>query len=189
MKSGGEIKLTLRKTSRSLGLFMMLATSLFLFNGCAPQASIPEPVPGVSEPSQNMGGFVPLAEVPEDYPFDMAVSRGDVVNLHGELSNREAYEKFISTLQKEEPTFMRFVAYTIEGDPILADVLYEDNQFHVTYDVSRDAFAGGIDKVMSYVYEAYEVLDDGTVKLYQPASEQPVPQMEAPETMILPLGF
>lgn len=164
----------------------LLILVMVLISGCAGQKTDPN---GAIEPSEATNGFVPLAEVPEDYPFETAVERGDVVNLHGELTNTEAYEKFKSTLEKGEPTFMRFVAYTIEGDPILMDVNYDGTVFHLTQDVSRDAFAGGMDKVMSYTYKAYELLEDGRVRVFEAAAEQPVPQTEAPDEVILPLGM
>jgi len=164
----------------------LLILVMVLINGCAGEKTEPT---GTIEPSSTTNGFVPLAEVPEDYPFETAVERGDVVNLHGELTNTEAYEKFKSTLEKGEPTFMRFVAFTIEGDPILMDVSFDGTIFHLTQDVSRDAFSGGIDKVMSYTYEAYEILADGRIRVFEAAAEQPVSQTEAPEEVILPLGM
>jgi len=164
----------------------VLILAVVLIGGCASEKTDPN---GTIEPSETTNGFVPLAEVPEDYPFEAAVERGDVVNLHGELTNTEAYEKFKSTIEKGEPTFMRFVAYTIEGDPVLMDVNYDGTEFHLTYDVSRDAFAGGVDKVMSYTYNAYELLEDGRLRVFDAAEEQPLPQTEAPEEMILPLGM
>lgn len=164
----------------------LLILVMVLISGCAGQKTDPD---GAIEPSESTNGFVPLAEVPEDYPFETAVERGDVVNLHGELTNTEAYEKFKSTLEKGEPTFMRFVAYTIEGDPILMDVNYDGTVFHLTQDVGRDAFAGGMDKIMSYTYNAYEILEDGRIRVFEAAAEQPVPEAEAPDEIILPLGM
>ncbi|SCZ77312.1 DUF4362 domain-containing protein [Acidaminobacter hydrogenoformans] len=158
---------------------IVILTAL-LFNGCASQTI---------QPSETINGFVPLAEVPADYPFEEATQRGDVVNLHGELSNMEAYEKFKGTIEKSEPTFMRFVAYTIEGDPILMDVNFDGTLFQVTHDVSRDAFAGGIDKVMSYTYEGFELLEDGRIRLHSAAATQPIPGTEAPQEVVLPLGM
>lgn len=164
----------------------LLILVMVLVSGCTGEKSEPT---GTIKPSETTNGFVPLAEVPEDYPFETAVERGDVVNLHGELTNTEAYEKFKSTLEKGEPTFMRFVAFTIEGDPILMDVNYDGTTFNLTQDVSRDAFSGGIDKVMSYTYDAYEILEDGRIRVFEAAAEQPVPQTEALEEVILPLGM
>lgn len=159
---------------------VIVILAALVFSGCASQTT---------QPSETINGFVPLAEVPADYPFEEAIQRGDVVNLHGELSNTEAYEKFKATIEKGEPTFMRFVAFTIEGDPILMDVNFDGSLFQVTHDVSRDAFAGGIDKVMSYTYEAFELLEDGRIRLHSAAANQPIPGSEAPQEVILPLGM
>lgn len=164
----------------------LLILVMVLISGCAGEKTDPT---GTIEPSETTNGFVPLAEVPEDYSFETAVERGDVVNLHGELTNTEAYEKFKTTLEKGEPTFMRFVAFTIEGDPILMDVNYDGTVLHLTQDVSRDAFSGGTDKVMSYTYDAYEILEDGRIRVFEASAEQPVPQTEVPEEVILPLGM
>lgn len=178
--------MTKSKFIMTLTALALLILAAVLIGGCTADKTDPS---GTIEPSQTINGFVPLAEVPQDYDFETAVERGDVVNLHGELTNTEAYEKFKSTLEKGEPTFMRFVAYTIEGDPILMDVQFDGTVFHLTHDVSRDAFAGGIDKVMSYTYEAYEILEDGRVKVFEAAETQPVAQESIPEEVILPLGM
>lgn len=169
-----------KKPYNFMAIVVIVILTALLFNGCSSQTI---------QPSEPIDGFSPLAEIPKDYPYDEAVARGDVVNLHGELSNMEAYEKFKGTIEKGEPTFMRFVAYTIEGDPILMDVNFDGALFQVTEDVSRDAFAGGIDKVMSYTYEGYELLEDGRIRLHSAAASQPIPGSQAPQEVILPLGM
>lgn len=179
-------------------LFSFLLMLLVFLSGCnsptlpnAPETPTAKTAPVVLSATENSGmhgTFSALSEIPEDYPFDLAVNRGDVVNRHGEFSNLDAFEKFVAAVESKNPAFMRFVAYTIEGDPILADVDFDGACFIVTFDISRDAFAGSQEKIMCYRYDAYTLTDTHGLTLSTPSSEQRLLQIETPEFFKLPIG-
>ncbi|OXS76322.1 hypothetical protein B1B04_04915 [Lysinibacillus sp. KCTC 33748] len=71
-----------------------------------------------------------------------AMKNGDVVNVHGKISNLDKFENFIKNAKKGVKDDVRITMYTIEGDPIFYNLNYDGNEIQYTYDDSQDGYAG-----------------------------------------------
>ncbi|WP_236690836.1 DUF4362 domain-containing protein [Lysinibacillus xylanilyticus] len=78
----------------------------------------------------------------KSYSSEEAIENGDVVNLHGEISNLDRFESFIENVEKGAKDEIRITMYTIEGDPIFYNLNYNGNKIQYTYDNSQDGYAG-----------------------------------------------
>ncbi|MEK5232462.1 DUF4362 domain-containing protein [Lysinibacillus sp. FSL K6-0232] len=74
--------------------------------------------------------------------LEEALANGDVVNLHGKISNLEKFTSFIENIQKGAKDAIRITTYTIEGDPIYYHLDYDGDKIQYTYDNSQDKYAG-----------------------------------------------
>jgi hypothetical protein len=77
-----------------------------------------------------------------NYPPELAVKNGDVVNLHGKVSNLERFNLFVSHFENGRSDHIRITMYTIEGDPIFYNLNYDGKDIQYTFDSSKDAFGG-----------------------------------------------
>jgi hypothetical protein len=78
----------------------------------------------------------------ESYPPELAAKNGDVVNLHGKVSNMEKFIAFVHNFDKGKSDRIRIAMYTTEGDPIFYDLNYNSKEIKYTFDNSKDAFGG-----------------------------------------------
>ncbi|WP_028391018.1 DUF4362 domain-containing protein [Bacillus cihuensis] len=76
------------------------------------------------------------------YSSEEAIENGDVVDLHGEISNLNEFENFIENVKDSAKDQIRLTMYTIEGDPIFYNLNYDGNKIQFTYDNSQDGYAG-----------------------------------------------
>jgi hypothetical protein len=76
------------------------------------------------------------------YHSEEAIENGDVVNLHGEISNLDNFENFIESVESGIKDEIRVTNYTTEGDPIFYNLNYDGNKIHYTFDNSQDGYAG-----------------------------------------------
>lgn len=79
------------------------------------------------------------------YQPEEAIKNGDIVNLHGKISNLDKFERFIANVESGKKDEIRIAMYTIEGDPIFYNLNYNGVKIKYTYDNSQDAH-GGSDK-------------------------------------------
>ncbi|GIP33541.1 DUF4362 domain-containing protein [Paenibacillus sp. J2TS4] len=79
-------------------------------------------------------------KVSKPYRPEQAVQNGDVVNVHGKYSNMDKWHQFIKNIEAEKEDKVRITQYTIEGDPIFYELVYDGKTIHYTYDNSMDAF-------------------------------------------------
>lgn len=79
------------------------------------------------------------------YRPEVAIENGDVVDIHGKISNLDKFDNFIKHIRSGDKDKIRITSYTIEGDPIFYNLSYDGNQIQYNYDNSQDAF-GGSDK-------------------------------------------
>ena len=86
--------------------------------------------------------WAPTSSIPEDYRPEDAIEDGCFVIIHGETSNEERFQSFSGNTSVGIAGFLRKVEYTVEGDPIIIDILYDGSKYLVIEDISRDAFAG-----------------------------------------------
>ncbi|MGX5608788.1 DUF4362 domain-containing protein [Bacillus cereus] len=76
------------------------------------------------------------------YRPESAIENGDVVDVHGKISNLVKFESFIKHIKSGDKDKIRITSYTIEGDPIFYNLIYDGNQIQYTYDDSQDAYGG-----------------------------------------------
>lgn len=76
------------------------------------------------------------------YTYEEAIEKGDVVNMHGEVSNLENFTSFIEHIGQRTEDEIRITVYTVEGAPIFYDLRYDGEEIHYTYDDSLDGFGG-----------------------------------------------
>lgn len=74
---------------------------------------------------------------------DYTPSSEDIVDTHGEIKNKERFDEFLNNVKKNQKDSIRVVSYTIEGDPMLKDLSYNDGVIKFTTDTRRDKFGAG----------------------------------------------
>lgn len=95
-----------------------------------------------------------LEEIPQDYSVQQAIKDGCVVIVGNTVFNKNRLDAFVTNTNANneirQSDFIRFVQYTIEGDPIITDLEYKkEDGYILTYDNTRDAF-GADTKVTTY---------------------------------------
>ena len=95
-----------------------------------------------------------LEEIPQEYSMQQAIKDDCVVIVGNTVFNKSRLDSFITNTnannENRKSDFMRIVKYTIEGDPIITDLEYSENDGYImTYDNTRDAF-GADTKVTTY---------------------------------------
>lgn len=115
--------------------------------------------------AQTPFGYMDLADLPRDYSAEQAAADG-VVTLYyddAEDVNAEKLADFVSKLEAGAPAMVRLMRYTVEGDMILTDVVYDTRCFTLREDATRDEFAA--EKTITERRFAFLVTHDGAVYL------------------------
>lgn len=55
----------------------------------------------------------------KSYSHQQAIDNGDVVDVHGQITNIEKLEDFVNSVDHGSAAKLRITTYTIEGDPII----------------------------------------------------------------------
>ncbi|WP_179232682.1 DUF4362 domain-containing protein [Paenibacillus rigui] len=76
------------------------------------------------------------------YPSEKAIGQGDVVDVHGKYTNLERWDQFVKDVEGKKAGKVRITRYTIEGDPIIYDLAYDNGRIKYEFDNSMDTFAG-----------------------------------------------
>lgn len=77
-------------------------------------------------------------EIQEPYTAEKATLNGDVVNIFEKIVNPEKWEEFVKNVEANIKDQVRITQYTIEGDPIFYELVYDGNTIKYTYDNSLD---------------------------------------------------
>lgn len=77
------------------------------------------------------------------YGPDTAAERGDVVDLHGMITNAERLDTFLANIQNKNKDKVRITQYTVEGDPIYLDFIYNGVTVRYKYDDTQDEYGAG----------------------------------------------
>lgn len=88
--------------------------------------------------------YLELGKLPEEYNNDLAKKYGDVISLHHFKHNVEKLDKFYEAYKNKElknGDMIRITSYTIEGDPIIKDLVIYKNGPKLVIDRTRDKFA------------------------------------------------
>ena len=113
-----------------------------------------------------------LDEIPQEYPMQQAIKDGCVVISNNTVFNKSKLDSFITNTnannENRKSDFIRIINYTIEGDPIITDLQYnEDYGYILTYDNTRDAFGADTkvttyDDIPSNIY-TIDLIEDGNL--------------------------
>ena len=120
----------------------------------------------------NIDGQKLLDEIPQEYPMQQAIKDGCVVISNNRVFNKSKLDSFITNTnannENRKSDFIRIINYTIEGDPIITDLQYnEDYGYILTYDNTRDAFGADTkvttyDDIPSNIY-TIDLIEDGNL--------------------------
>jgi len=83
-------------------------------------------------------GLSILSACNQSYDSNEAIKRGDIVDLHGQVSNLDRLDKFINNIETGTKDKIRLTRYTEEGDPIYYDFTFDGNKVKYKYDNSND---------------------------------------------------
>lgn len=98
------------------------------------------------------------------YSYEEAKKNGDIITGPPGEINFEKMDMFIEDIKNDRESKIRITSYTIEGDPILNDVVYKNGVIKYTYDSSRDKHGGkakGKYKTQCKKIDTREVTGDG----------------------------
>ncbi|WP_167569079.1 DUF4362 domain-containing protein [Brevibacillus migulae] len=74
------------------------------------------------------------------YDPKQAMANGDIVNVHGELSNLDVWEKFVANVKARVRDEVQIVKYTIEGEPIFDNLSFDGETIKHIYDNTHDVY-------------------------------------------------
>ncbi|WP_314000842.1 DUF4362 domain-containing protein [uncultured Paenibacillus sp.] len=75
-----------------------------------------------------------------EYRSEQAANNGDVVELLGKIMNADKWEQFLANIKSGSADEVQITSYTIEGDPIFYDLMFDGERIAYTYDSTFDAF-------------------------------------------------
>ncbi|MEJ8305312.1 DUF4362 domain-containing protein [Saccharibacillus sacchari] len=83
-----------------------------------------------------------LKEIIGDIRYDskQAAANGDIVHFLNKIENFDAWERFIRSVDEGTPDSVHYVAYTIEGDPLFTDLVFDGKKIQYTHDTTHDKF-------------------------------------------------
>ncbi|WP_366290685.1 DUF4362 domain-containing protein [Paenibacillus sp. AN1007] len=110
----------------------MLCLAAVLMAGCS--SNTPQQI---AESGENSS---PFPAVIEPHNPEQAEDSGDVVVLLGEMRNRDTWKNFMKNVKRHQPDQVRVTTYTIEGGPIIHELIYDGRVIQTTYDNSRDMY-------------------------------------------------
>lgn len=79
-------------------------------------------------------------EIIEPHNPEQAEQSGDVVVLHGGKRNGDKWNTFMKNVKEKHQAQVRVTKYTIEGGPIIHELIYDGTAIQFTYDDSRDLY-------------------------------------------------
>ncbi|MHA6480882.1 DUF4362 domain-containing protein [Paenibacillus sp. strain BS8-2] len=82
------------------------------------------------------------------YDSDTAAANGDVVSpLSGGIQNADRWLSFVDNVENKEPDEVQVVYYTIEGDPIFRNLIYDGgDSLRFRLDTSHDDYGAALDR-------------------------------------------
>ncbi|MNG10477.1 hypothetical protein D3C84_939480 [compost metagenome] len=72
------------------------------------------------------------------YDIDKGTINGDVINIHGKITNLDRFKSFLKNVDNHVESELRIMQMTIEGDPIYYDFDYKKEKIYYAYDNRAD---------------------------------------------------
>lgn len=101
-------------------------------------------------------------EIPENYPIDEAVRDHCFVVAFDKTESEDLLLRFLDHSQNGIVSYLRKVSYTIEGDPVITDFLFDGTKYYIFEDVTRDKFGSG--ELYKYEYQYINTYETNTRK-------------------------
>jgi hypothetical protein len=106
--------------------------------------------------------FIISACSSRSYNYETAIKNGDIVDLHGKVSNAVRLEKFYENISLTIKDNVRITRFTIEGDPVFYDFEYNGKEIKYTYDNSYDKHGKSNKKTTTCKSLIHTKVDNGT---------------------------
>lgn len=114
----------------------------------------------------------PTLRLNKDYSPEAAKEDGCYVESLSGRENRENAFRFQQNSSQGICSYLRRVAYTTEGDPLITDFIYDGTKFYAVFDSTRDAYAGSADKISTREYSYIHTYEKGSKKIIYLANEK-----------------
>lgn len=124
-------------------ILCFFTTSLAVDNLCDMSAKYNATIPALY--------YKELSQLPKEYLPDEAVKNGDVVFIQLFKFNVNVLDSFIENYEKNtlRPNEMvRITRYTVEGSPIISDLIFVNNKLILKEDKSRNFYSGPKDLII-----------------------------------------
>ncbi|SHO51944.1 DUF4362 domain-containing protein [Anaerocolumna xylanovorans] len=130
----------------------------------------------------------PTSQLKKDYSPEEAKEDGCYVESLSGKENKDIAARFQGNSSQGICAYLRKVAYTVEGDPVITDFIYDGTKFYVINDATRDAFAGSGNKIMQKEYLYINTYEKGGTKIIYLADEKDISQEEYEEKVMSAKG-
>lgn len=70
----------------------------------------------------------------------LEITSEDIVDTHGDITNLERLNEFLSNIETHQSDQVRIISYTEEGAPVLKNISFSEDLFTFTHDTRRDGF-------------------------------------------------
>ncbi|MGB8451329.1 MAG: DUF4362 domain-containing protein [Anaerocolumna sp.] len=121
--------------------------------------------------------------IPEDYSSEEAVKDNCYVITNDKIESEDLMDSFMENTKNGMAGYLRRVIYTIEGDPIINDIIYNGNKYFVFEDMTRDAFAGNGEKLYKKEYSYINTFEKNNAKLIYLADRNDITSEEYEKSM------
>lgn len=123
-------------------LAIILSTFLFPHNDNSPTDSL----------NSSQYDNSKLSHLPSDLTFEQMKDMGFYIYSHGKITNQDVMDQFLNNVENKIPSSIIIVQFTIEGDPFLNEVIYQENNITIYHDGTRDKF-GDFPDILKYEYK------------------------------------
>lgn len=93
-----------------------------------------------------------LYSLPNDLILEDMKKKGFYIYIHGEVFNQDRITQFLANVENKISSSVIVAQFTIEGDPILNEIIYQDDKIIIYYDGTRDRF-GDFPEILRYEYQ------------------------------------
>lgn len=108
--------------------------------------------------------YLKLEDLPKKYSMQQAINDKCFVASVSETYNKETLDEFINNVKNKKPDTLRILQFTVEGDTIITDLEYlQNNTINVVHDSTRDKFSSQENRIITtntYNMAEYRIIED-----------------------------
>ncbi len=124
------------------------------------------------------------SSLPEDYSSEEAVKDNCFVISNNKIESEDLMLNFVQNTKTGVVGYLRRVIYTIEGDPVITDFIYDGEKYFVCEDMTRDAFAGEGADLYKKEYKYINTYEKNNKKMIYLADRNDISSEEYEKSMI-----